>query len=121
MALTISRVIMGANIAGIYGAQIYRSEDKPRYRQAFTLCIAVLAFGTLCAIIRKVDEILLRRKNATAIVTDSQSESEAYESLRAVPPSDMQPVPAIVASDGVENTTTTGTITQNAARRTSVH
>ncbi|KAF1347342.1 MFS general substrate transporter [Lizonia empirigonia] len=30
-------VIMGANIAGIYGAQIFREDDRPRYRRAFAV------------------------------------------------------------------------------------
>jgi hypothetical protein len=41
---------MGANIAGIYGAQIFREDDKPRYRRAFSIACAVLAFGIALAI-----------------------------------------------------------------------
>lgn len=52
------RVIMGANTAGIYGAQIFRSDDSPRYRRAFLIGLCVLAVGTAAAIVRKVDEIL---------------------------------------------------------------
>ena len=55
-------VWIGLNIAGIYGAQIFRSDDKPRYRRAFSINIAVLAFGLLLAIARYIDDRLLRRK-----------------------------------------------------------
>ena len=54
---------MGANAAGIYGAQLYRSDDEPRYRRAFSVCIAVLSLGVVVATIRKIDEIIFRRKN----------------------------------------------------------
>jgi hypothetical protein len=53
---------MGANIAGIYGAQIFRSDDKPRYRRAFSVNIGVLAFGLALAVGRYIDDRILRRK-----------------------------------------------------------
>jgi hypothetical protein len=57
------RVIMGANIAGIYGAQIFRAEDKPFYRQGFTIACAVLSVGLLLAIVRFADDFIRRRRS----------------------------------------------------------
>ncbi|EXJ61617.1 hypothetical protein A1O7_02045 [Cladophialophora yegresii CBS 114405] len=79
-ALAMAMVIMGANIAGIYGAQIFRSDDKPRYRRAFSVNIAVLAFGLALAIWRYTDDRLLRRKGrrqSTLGPVKSQSRSQS--------------------------------------------
>lgn len=62
-ALAMAMVIMGANIAGIYGAQIFRADDKPRYRRGFSIGIGVLALGLVLAAIRYVDERIQRRRN----------------------------------------------------------
>ncbi|TQV98684.1 MFS transporter [Cordyceps javanica] len=62
-ALAMAGVIMNANIAGIYGAQIFRSDDKPLYRRGFSVAIAILSFGFVLSVARWVDErIRLRRK-----------------------------------------------------------
>lgn len=54
---------MNANIAGIYGAQIFRSDDKPLYRRGFSVAIAILSFGFVLSFARWLDEKLrLRRK-----------------------------------------------------------
>ena len=47
---------MGANCAGIYGAQLFRQDDRPRYRRGFTINIAIVAFGLGLAVIRYVDD-----------------------------------------------------------------
>ncbi|KAH6633831.1 major facilitator superfamily domain-containing protein [Chaetomium sp. MPI-SDFR-AT-0129] len=62
-ALAMAMVIMGANIAGIYGAQIFREEDKPFYRRGFTINIAVLASGLALGIIRYVYDDVRKRRN----------------------------------------------------------
>jgi hypothetical protein len=54
-------------MAGIYGAQIFRSDDKPRYRRAFAISITALAFGTLCTIGRMVDEHFRGRQGKAAL------------------------------------------------------
>lgn len=54
---------MGANIAGIYGAQIFREDDKPLYNRGFSVAIAVLAAGLILAIVRWVDDYRRRRRN----------------------------------------------------------
>ncbi|KAM3559657.1 hypothetical protein ARSEF4850_004027 [Beauveria asiatica] len=62
-ALAMAGVIMNANIAGIYGAQIFRSDDKPLYRRGFSVAIAILSFGFVLSVTRWLDERLrLRRK-----------------------------------------------------------
>lgn len=63
-ALAMALVIMGANIAGIYGAQIFRQDDKPKYRRAFSIACAVLAFGIALAIFRYLDDLRRRRSHA---------------------------------------------------------
>jgi hypothetical protein len=70
------RVIMGANIAGIYGAQIFRSEDSPKYRRAFYIGIGVLALGLILAIVRFVDEKFFRRVPPPAIENETGEENE---------------------------------------------
>ena len=81
---------MGANIAGIYGAQIFRSDDLPRYRRAFSIGIGVLAAGLVFAIIRYIDQKIRQRRKATTI-EDSSSEGD----VRAALPSDDQPAPIV--------------------------
>lgn len=46
---------MGANMAGIYGAQIYRADDAPLYRRGFAINIAVLSLGLSLAFVRFLD------------------------------------------------------------------
>ncbi|OAA81571.1 Major facilitator superfamily domain, general substrate transporter [Akanthomyces lecanii RCEF 1005] len=66
-ALAMAGVIMNANIAGIYGAQIFRSDDKPLYRRGFSVAIAILCFGFVLATARWLEEkIRLRRKRRSA-------------------------------------------------------
>ena len=57
---------MGANTAGIYGAQLFRQDDRPRYRRGFTVNIAILAFGLALAVVRYVDDRVRRKKGAAA-------------------------------------------------------
>ncbi|KAF2481069.1 pantothenate transporter liz1 [Neohortaea acidophila] len=80
-ALAMAMVIMGANSAGIYGAQLYREDDEPRYRRAFTICIAVLSLGVTLAAIRKIDEIITRRRNE-AVAADA--DSTGYEQVEVL-------------------------------------
>ncbi|KAK4220338.1 major facilitator superfamily domain-containing protein [Rhypophila decipiens] len=60
-ALAMAMVIMGANIAGIYGAQIFRSEDKPLYLRGFSINLAILTTAIVLAIVRTVDDRIRRR------------------------------------------------------------
>lgn len=45
---------MGANIGGIYGAQLFRADDRPRYRRGFSIASAIVAFGVACAAFRYI-------------------------------------------------------------------
>ncbi|KAH8704384.1 pantothenate transporter liz1 [Phaeosphaeriaceae sp. PMI808] len=77
-ALAMALVIMGANIAGIYGAQIFRQDDRPRYRRGFAVACAVLAVGLGLAIVRYVDnKIRLRRKARNLEDSSSETSSDA--------------------------------------------
>lgn len=67
---------MGAKIAGIYGAQIFRADDRPRYRHGFSINIAVLAVGLSLAVVRFVDDRLLRRR---CVVDESEFESDSLK------------------------------------------
>jgi hypothetical protein len=93
-ALAMAMVIMGANIAGIGGGQIYRADDRPRYRRAFGVSIGVLAAGLALAVIRFLDD-KLRRKKVKAEVPESDTGSETYGDgvLKAAVPADEQPQP----------------------------
>jgi hypothetical protein len=63
-SLITHRVIMGANIGGIYGAQLLRADDRPRYRRGFSIACAIVAFGVACAVFRYVvgGDVKARRK-----------------------------------------------------------
>lgn len=65
---------MGANIAGIYGAQIFRSEDKPLYIRGFTINLAILSVAIVLAIVRLVDDHIRRRKNKSSELDDASSD-----------------------------------------------
>lgn len=79
---------MGANIAGIYGAQIFRSDDRPRYRRAFVIGIGVLIAGTIAAVLRYLDDVIRRRNKRN--YADSAS-STSPEEEKAVPPTEVVP------------------------------
>lgn len=70
-------VIMGADNAGIHGAQLFRVDDQPRYRRAFNVYIAILTFGLLLAGTRFLDD-KLRRKKANNRSPGSGNESKWY-------------------------------------------
>lgn len=92
---------MGANIAGIYGAQIFRRDDRPRYRRAFSVACAILAFGLVVAIGRYVSDKIRRRKKAQQIDDVSSSDGETPTFL----PTEDQPAPIV---DGRRPSVTTG-------------
>ena len=55
---------MSANIAAIYGAQLFQADDKPRYRRAFGLNSGLLAIALVLAAVRYGYEQYTRRKGA---------------------------------------------------------
>lgn len=96
---------MGANIAGIYGAQIFRQDDRPRYHRAFAIGIGILSFAIILSIIRHIDDIFRRRRAANRLDVDHNSTSEDGADIeKAVekgvpPPSSDQPAPILLGSD----------------------
>lgn len=94
---------MGANIAGIYGAQIFRRDDRPRYRRGFAVACAVLAVGLAIAIGRYIEDKILRRRKARQVEETSSTEGETPAFL----PTDEQPAPVV---DGRRPSLTTGKI-----------
>lgn len=69
IALRVS-VIMNANIAGIYGAQIFRADDNPLYRRGFSVALAVLSAGLVLSIVRFIDTLVQRRRRREAVAGD---------------------------------------------------
>lgn len=53
---------MSANIAAIYGAQLFQADDKPRYRRAFGLNSGLLAIALVLAALRYGHEQYTRRR-----------------------------------------------------------
>lgn len=85
---------MGANIAGIYGAQIFRRDDRPRYRRAFAVACAVLAFGLVVAVGRYVSDKVRGRKKARQVDDGSSSDGEVPTFL----PAEDRPAPIVDGS-----------------------
>jgi hypothetical protein len=98
-ALAMAMVIMAANAAGIYGGQTYRADDRPRYRRAFNVSIAVLAVGLALAVVRFLDDKLGRKKVKDQVPeSDTGSETHGDGVLKTALPADEQPQP--IALDG---------------------
>ena len=72
-ATNLDSVIMNANIAGIYGAQIFRRDDRPLYRRGFSVAIAVLSVGFVLAVARWIDDKLRRRRKNQAVANEHGS------------------------------------------------
>lgn len=91
---------MGANIAGIYGAQILRSEDKPKYRRGFTVAIGVLAAGVVLAIIRYIDDRIRRiRTGRDPQVLDVDEEEYRDEKTVTVTATEERPHSVLVGGE----------------------
>lgn len=84
---------MGANIAGIYGAQIFRSDDRPKYRRGFTTNCAILTTALVLAITRLIDDMIRKRKRKSLGLSDvnNESGSENSDEKKAID-SEKQPV-----------------------------
>ena len=109
--LTLSnRVIMGANIAGIYGAQIFRADDKPLYRRGFGIDIAVLTVGVTLALVRYSDGWIQKRraaKQGQLANIDSGSEHNSQEDEKSgIPRGQPQAAPAGYDTKVAPNATT---------------
>jgi len=91
---------MGANIAGIYGAQIFRQEDRPKYRTGFSIGIGILAFAIVLSTVRYIDDVFRKRRLAqrAGSITNSSEDGQDIEKI-AVPPADGQPAPIVLGSE----------------------
>ena len=83
---------MGGNIAGIYGAQIFRQDDRPLYQRGFAVNISILVVGLLLAVARLVDDVLRRRKAPQLLSLEADTDNNQSEE-KANRPGDVQPVP----------------------------
>ncbi|KAF6821161.1 alternative sulfate transporter [Colletotrichum musicola] len=61
-SLAMAMIIMSANIAAIYGAQLFQADDKPLYRRAFDSNIGILSFALALACIRYGHEVYQKRR-----------------------------------------------------------
>ncbi|KAF3797739.1 MFS transporter prlL [Colletotrichum gloeosporioides] len=61
-SLAMAMIIMSANVAAIYGAQLFQADDKPLYRRAFDSNIGILAFALVLACIRYGHEFYQKRR-----------------------------------------------------------
>jgi len=84
---------MGANIAGIYGAQIFRQDDRPRYRRGFSINIGVLTFGLALATVRFVDDW---RRRKSSKVLEEQSDDDVVQASREISPDGSEKAASIV-------------------------
>jgi hypothetical protein len=66
---------MGGNIAGIYGAQIFRRDDRPLYKRGFAVNISILVAGLLLAVVRYVDDRIRRRRAPVLQSTPADSDN----------------------------------------------
>ncbi|KAF3925742.1 hypothetical protein ABW20_dc0100175 [Dactylellina cionopaga] len=95
-ALAMAMVIMGANIAGIYGAQIFRQDDRPKYRRGFATGAAILAVAILLAVGRYIDDLIRRRKTANQ---EFSGGSDDGDNEKALPPAEDLPAPVEIGVD----------------------
>ncbi|KAI9897947.1 hypothetical protein N3K66_006307 [Trichothecium roseum] len=75
-ALAMAMVISGANVAGIYGAQIFRSDDSPLYRRGFGVNIGVLTLGVALAVVRFADDRFFGKRVRDEPAAEEEGERE---------------------------------------------
>ncbi|KAK6541859.1 hypothetical protein TWF694_007637 [Orbilia ellipsospora] len=81
-SLALSMSAMGGNIAAIYGAQLFRHDDAPKYRRAFGMGAAILSVAIILGVVRYIDDIICRRKAAKEVHFESDdSDSEIDKPL----------------------------------------
>jgi hypothetical protein len=88
---------MGANIAGIYGAQIFRSDDRPLYKRGFAINLAIISTAIVLVIVRYIDDIIRRKKvrGQVEVVVESGSDEAVEKGLKekgAYPDEKQQPI-----------------------------
>jgi hypothetical protein len=95
---------MAANTAGIYGAQIFRQDDKPKYRRGFSINLAVLSVGLSLAILRFFDELIHKRRARRQGLESPGGEQlsnneDEFDKAAIARPAEDQPQPIIVGSE----------------------
>ncbi|KZV92862.1 MFS general substrate transporter [Exidia glandulosa HHB12029] len=65
-AVAMAMIIMAANAAGIYGSQLLRSDDAPRYHRGFIVMVVLLSAGVaFCLFQWAADKVAARRASTT--------------------------------------------------------
>ncbi|KAH7089859.1 major facilitator superfamily domain-containing protein [Paraphoma chrysanthemicola] len=76
-SLAMAMIIMSANVAAIYGAQLFQADDKPRYRRAFGLNSGLLAMALVLAALRYgYDQVKRKRITRTTLARLRPENSE---------------------------------------------
>ncbi|KAG7292871.1 hypothetical protein NEMBOFW57_002916 [Staphylotrichum longicolle] len=60
-SITMAIFVMGANLAGIIGSQIFQAKDAPLYRTGWTVIMALMSVALLMSVIANVQYWLLNR------------------------------------------------------------
>ncbi|KAH7098810.1 alternative sulfate transporter [Auriculariales sp. MPI-PUGE-AT-0066] len=64
-AIALAMAIMSANCAGIYGAQLLRADDSPRYHRGFLVMVVILSAALVAALFQwSADSYLVRKAAA---------------------------------------------------------
>lgn len=73
-SIAMAMIVMSANCAQIAGAQIFRSNDAPRYHRAF-IAVSVLAGAAwLLAAAQGAQYFLNRKKTSAPVVSEEATE-----------------------------------------------
>jgi hypothetical protein len=67
---------MNANIASIYGAQIFCTDDKLLYWCGFSVACSILAVGLILAIVQFVDIVIHRRRKARQVESGDEDSTD---------------------------------------------
>ena len=60
-SITMAVFIMGANISGIIGSQIFQAEDAPLYKTGWTVILVLVSLALLMSIVANLQYWLLNR------------------------------------------------------------
>ena len=61
-SVTMAIHIMGANLAGIIGAQLFRQEDRPYYPKGWMAILILITFALVASGLANLQYIILNRK-----------------------------------------------------------
>jgi len=64
-AVAMAMIIMSANCAGIYGAQIMRADDSPRYHRGFLVMVVIISAALLSGLFQWAADVIIARKKAS--------------------------------------------------------